>query len=93
MTILSTSHDQNVFRAKLGKYVLKMLSFGSKERTKEPKLECAYFWARLASFGHLGLISDPLIVSEFPSSTMKPMISKDKNHCVVVLEQDIFILV
>ena len=23
---------------------------------------CNFFWARLASFGHLGLISDPLIV-------------------------------
>ena len=27
------------------------------------------FWARLASFGHLGLISDPLIVSKFHSET------------------------
>ena len=24
-------------------YILKMVSFGSKELTKEPKLECAYF--------------------------------------------------
>ena len=31
------------------------------------------FWARLASFGHLVLISDPLIVSKFH---MKPMIPK-----------------
>ena len=42
------------------KYVLKRVSFGSKECTKELKLECAYFGARLASFSHLGLISDPL---------------------------------
>ena len=32
-------------------------------------------WARLASFCHLGFISDPLIVS---NATMKPMIPKDK---------------
>ena len=50
-------------------YVLKRVSFGSKECTEELKLECAYFWARLASFGHLGLISDPLIVSKFHNET------------------------
>ena len=27
------------------------------------------FWARLASFGHLGLISNPLIVSKFHNET------------------------
>ena len=32
-------------------------------------------WARLASFYHLGVISDPLIVSKFHNETM---ISKDK---------------
>ena len=32
------------------------------------------FWARLASFGHLGLISDPLIVPMFQSLTLdKPL--------------------
>ena len=29
------------------KYVLKMVFLGSKERTKEPKLECAYFLGQL----------------------------------------------
>ena len=29
------------------KYVLKMVSFGSKKRSKEPKLECAYFLGSL----------------------------------------------
>ena len=31
-----------------------------------------FFWARLASFGHLGLISDPLIVSKFHNETHDP---------------------
>ena len=31
---------------------------------KELKLELHIFWARLASFDYLGLISDPLIVSK-----------------------------
>ena len=39
---------------------------------KEMKLECAIFWARLASFGHLGIISDPLIVSQFHNDTCNP---------------------
>ena len=30
------------------------------------------FWARLASFGQLGLISDPLIVSKFNNETHDP---------------------
>ena len=30
------------------------------------------FWARLASFGHLGHISDPLIVSKFHNETHDP---------------------
>ena len=53
------------------KYVLKRVSFGSKDCTKELKPECAYSWARLASFCHLGVISDPLIVSKFHNETHK----------------------
>ena len=30
------------------------------------------FWTRLACFGHLGLISDPLIVSKFHNETHDP---------------------
>ena len=37
------------------KYVLKRVSFGSKECTTELKLEQHIFWAGLASFGHLSL--------------------------------------
>ena len=44
------------------KYVHKRVSFGSKDCTKELKLECAFSWARLASFCNLSFISDPLIV-------------------------------
>ena len=47
-------------------YILRCHS-GSKYCTKELKPECICFWARLASFCHLGAISDPLIhvVSKF----------------------------
>ena len=51
---------------------LKRLSFGSKECTEELKLECANYLGRIASFGHLGLISDPLIISKFPNETHDP---------------------
>ena len=43
-----------------------MLSVGSKECTKELKLECAKF------LGHLGLISDPLTDSNFHNETHDP---------------------
>ena len=51
---------------------LKRLSVGIKECTKELKLECANFLGKLTSFGHLGLISDPLIVSKFHNKTHDP---------------------
>ena len=59
--LLLTSHA-NITTVSDFKYILKKVSFGSKERIKEMKLECAYFLGRLASFGHLGLISNPLII-------------------------------
>ena len=62
---------------------LKMLSFGSKECTKELKLECAIFWARLASLGNLGHISDPLIVSKFLNETHDPKGQENKIYTIV----------
>ena len=55
--------------------LLKRLFFGSKLYIKELKMWSVHvFWARLASFGHLGLISEHLMVSWFQSSTMESMI-------------------
>ena len=44
------SHDQNVFHAMLGKYVLKRVSFGSKDCTKELQLEGAYVLGQTSYF-------------------------------------------
>ena len=41
------------------------------------------FWARLASFGHLGLISDPLIVSKFHNETHDPKGQENKDYTIV----------
>ena len=66
------------------KYVLKRVSLGCKDCTKELKLECAYFfWARLASFCHLGFISDPLIVSKFNNKTHDPKGQENKIYTIV----------
>ena len=65
------------------RYVLKRVSFGSKDCTKELKLECAYSWARLASFCHLGFISDPLIVSKFHNETQDPKGQENKIYTIV----------
>ena len=59
------------------KYVLKRVSFGSKDCTKELKLECAYSWARLASF------SDPLIASKFHNETHDPKGQENKIYTIV----------
>ena len=50
-----------------------MVSFGSKDYTKELKLSSVQvFWARLDSFGQLGLITDPQIPSKFHNGTNDP---------------------
>ena len=56
---------------------LKRLSFGSKECTKELKLECANF------LGQTSLISDPLIVSKFHNETHNPKGQENKIYTVV----------
>ena len=65
------------------KYVLKMVSLGSKDCTKELKLECAISWARLASFCHLGAIRDPLIVSKFHNETHDTKGQENKIYTIV----------
>ena len=40
-------------------------------------------WARLASFGHLGLISDPLIVSKLHNETYDPKGQENKVYTIV----------
>ena len=58
---------------------LKRLSFGSKECTEELKL----VWAILASFSHVGLISDPLIISKFPDEPQDPKGQENKIYTIV----------
>ena len=41
------------------------------------------FWARIASFRHLGLISDPLIVSKFHNETHDPKGQENKIYTKV----------
>ena len=41
------------------------------------------FWARLASFCHLGFISDPLIVSKFHNETHDPKGQENKIYIIV----------
>ena len=40
-------------------------------------------WARLASFWHLGFISDPLIVSNFHNETHDPKGQENKIYTIV----------
>ena len=41
------------------------------------------FWARLACFGHLGLISDPLIISKFSNESHDPKGQGNKFYTIV----------
>ena len=86
MTLISLAKPQNKYlMTALVEYVLKGVSFGSKDCTKELKLECKFFWARLASFCHLGFISDPLIVSKFHNETHDPKGQENKIYTIVFL--------
>ena len=44
---------------------------------------CINVWAGLASFDHLGLISDPLIVSKFHNETHDPKGKENKIYTIV----------
>ena len=52
------------------------------EAKTAPKTETSVHisWARLASFCHLGVISDPLIVSKFHNETNDPKGQENKVH-------------
>ena len=63
-------------------YVLKRLSVGIRECTKELKRECAHFLGQ-TSFGHLGLFIDPLIVSQFYNETHDPNGQENKIYTIV----------
>ena len=65
------------------KYVLKRVSFGSKECIKELKLGVHIFWARLASLCHLGFISDPLIVLKLDNETYDFKGQENKIYTIV----------
>ena len=65
------------------KYVLKRVSFRSKACTKELNYCVHIFWARLASFCHLGFISDPLIVSKFHNETHDPKGQENNIYTIV----------
>ena len=64
---------------KIEKYVLKGVSFGPSECIKELKPECAYFLGQTISFGHLGLISDPLVSSKYHNETHDPKGQENPN--------------
>ena len=41
------------------------------------------FWARLASFGHFGIISDPLTIAKFHNKTHDPKGQENKIYTIV----------
>ena len=64
---------------------LKGCPLGAKHASKNWNQSVHIFWARLASFGHLGLISDPLIVSKFNNETHDPKGQENKTYIIVYL--------
>ena len=63
--------------------LLKGYPLETKNATKTYNLSVYIFWARLASFGHLGLISDPLIVSKYHNETHDPKVQENKIYTIV----------
>ena len=65
------------------KSVLKRVPVGSKDCIKELNQSVHISWARLASFCHLGFISEPLIVSKFHNKTHDPKGQENKIYTIV----------
>ena len=55
----------------------------AKTALKNWNLSVHIFWARLASFWHLGFISDPLLVSKFHNETHDPKGQENKVYTIV----------
>ena len=63
--------------------VLKGYPLEAKNAPKNWNYSVHIFWARLASFGHLGLIGDPLIVPKFHNGTHDPKGQENKIYTIV----------
>ena len=61
---------------------LKEYPLEAKNASKNWNQSVHTFWARLASFSHLGLISDPLIVSKFHNKTHDPKGQENKIYTI-----------
>ena len=73
-----------------------MFSLETKNAPKNWNYLVQIFWARLASFDHLGLISDPLIVSKFHNETHDPKLQRrttaaTQSHSTVVVKSNMFL--
>ena len=64
-------------------YVLKKVILLKQRMLRRTETSVQVFWARLASFGHLGLISDPLIVSKFSNESHDPKGQENKIYTIV----------
>ena len=63
--------------------LLKGYPFEAKTAPKNWNQSVHISWARLASFCHLGVISDPLIVSKFHNETHDPKGQENKIYTIV----------
>ena len=68
---------------KLSEMFLNGYPLDASNASKNSNQSVHIFWARLASFGHLGLISDPLIVSKFHNETHDPIGQENKIYTIV----------
>ena len=73
----------------LFKYVFKNVILWKQRMHRRTETSVHISWARLASFCHLGVISDPLIVSKFPDETHDPK-GQENKICAIVKGRRIF---
>ena len=77
------SHTVPITNFREVKYDVLKVTLGSNEYTKELKeYRVQVFWARLAGFCHLGIISDPLIISKFHSGFHDPKGQENKINTI-----------
>ena len=81
----------NFFLSFTFKYVLKQgYHLKAKNAPKNWNQSVQIFWVRLASFGRLGFISDPPIVSKFNNETHDPKRTRNTIHTIVKGRETIY---
>ena len=83
----NTFHHNPRLRGPVSSVLKKVIPWTQRMHRRTVTRVCIFFWDRPASFGHLGFISDPLIVSKFHNETYDPKGQEKKIYKIKYLSR------